>query len=155
MLDNSESKVCFRTLKTTLDNMQWKYEVKEEFFIATSAKGDNMEIPIFVGIDPQKPCLFIHAPMPFEIDPSKTDLFARALCEINFSMLIGSFDLDTTRNRIVYKATLPFMECLVSEAACKYMILLTCYMSDKFNSKLYDLNCGTIGLFDIIESVKN
>ena len=113
-----------------------------------------MAIPLFIGIDPDKPCIFIHSPLPFEIKESKLDIFTRAVCEVNISMLVGNFDYDTKNNRIVFKETLPFMECLVSEAACKYMIMLACLMSDKYNSKFFDLNRGAIELKDFIEYVK-
>lgn len=144
MNENYESKVCFETIKSTLDGMEWKYDVKEEFLIVTSAKGDNMAIHLFIGIDPEKPTIFIHSPMPFDLKESKFDLMARAVCEVNLQMLIGSFDLDSKNKRIVFKVTLPFPECLISEAAVKYIVLLACYMSDKYNSKLYDLNRGAL-----------
>ena len=82
------------------------------------------------------------------------DKIARAVCEANFSMLIGSFDLDTRNNRIVFKSTLPFMESLISEATCKYMILLACYMSDRFNLKFLELDKGDITLEQFIEYVQ-
>ena len=153
MADQYEAKACFDTIKATLDHIQWKYDVKEEFLIATSAKGDNMAIPLFIGIDPDKPCIFIHSPLPFEIKESKMDIFTRAVCEVNIGMLIGNFDYDTKNNRIVFKETMPFMECLVSEAACKYMIMLACLMADKYNSKFFDLNRGAIEVNDFIEYV--
>ena len=103
-----------------------------------------MAIPLFIGIDPEKPAIFIHSPIPFEVKENKIDLMARAICEINLQMLIGSFDLDSKNKRIVFKVTLPFPECLISEAAVKYIVLLACYMSDKYNSKLYDLNRGAL-----------
>ena len=152
MNENYESKVCFETIKATLDNMEWKYDVKEEFLIVTRAKGDNMAIPLFIGIDPEKPAIFIHSPIPFEVKENKIDLMARAICEINLQMLIGSFDLDSKNKRIVFKVTLPFPECLISEAAVKYIVLLACYMSDKYNSKLYDLNRGALDLESFLNS---
>lgn len=152
MNENYESKVCFETIKSTLDGMEWKYEVKEEFLIVTSAKGDNMAIPLFIGIDPEKPTIFIHSPMPFDLKENKLDLMARAVCEVNLQMLIGSFDLDSKNKRIVFKVTLPFPECLISEAAVKYIVLLACYMSDKYNSKLYDLNRGALDLESFLNS---
>ena len=155
MTEKYESQVCFDTIKLTLDNMGWQYDVKEEFLIATSAKGDGMAIPLFIGIDPDKPCIFIHSPLTFEIKENKADIFARAVCETNISMLIGNFDYDIKNNRIVFKETLPFMGCLVSEEVCKYLIMLACLMSDKYGGKFYDLNRGAIDLDDYVKFVQS
>jgi len=51
MDEKNEAKVCFETIKSTLDGMKWNYDVKEDFLIATSANGDNMAIPLFIGIE--------------------------------------------------------------------------------------------------------
>ena len=154
MDEKNEAKVCFETIKSTLDGIKWNYDVKEDFLIATSANGDNMAIPLFIGIDADKPAIYIHSPMPYKVSADNVDKIARAVCEANFSMLIGSFDLDTRNNRIVFKATLPFMESLISEATCKYMILLACYMADRFNLKFLELDKGDITLEQFIEYVQ-
>lgn len=122
--------------------------------IATSANGDNMAIPLFIGIDADKPAIYVHSPMPYKVSADNVDKIACAVCEANFSMLIGSFDLDTRNNRIVFKSTLPFMESLISEATCKYMILLACYMADRFNLKFLELDKGDITLEQFIEYVQ-
>ena len=46
------------------------------------------------------------------------------------------------------------MESLISEATCKYMILLACYMADRFNLKFLELDKGDITLEQFIEYVQ-
>lgn len=149
----SESKVCMETIKAALDKSNWSYDVPEEFFIVTGANGINAPIRLFIGIDTDKPTMYIHSPLPLEVAEDKIDVMARAVCEVNFTMLVGSFDFDIAKRRLVFKSTLPFLESLVSEAVCSYMVVLACLMVDKYYIEFMQLNDGKLTLDEFVQEI--
>ena len=131
-----EAKSLFKTLCTTLDNMQWRYDKDEEnLAIHTSAVGDDLSMKINIRIDAERQVMYLKSPMPFAIPEKVRDTMAKACIIANYTMLNGSFEFDFSDGWLAFKMVIPFMESIISEAVCKYMILLSCNMTDKFNDK--------------------
>ena len=61
-------------------------------------------------------------------------------------MLNGSFEMDRSDGYIGFKTVVPFMESIISEKVCDYMIRMSCDMVDKFNDKFLALSKGDISL---------
>ena len=66
-------------------------------------------------------------------------------------MLNGSFEMDVNDGYIAFKLIVPFMESIVSEKVCRYMINLSCDMVDRFNDKFQKLADNKMTLNDFKE----
>ena len=141
------AKALYKTLCTTLDNMKWKYNKEEDnFIIRTSAVGDDLSMKLMIKIDAERQVMYLKSPMPFTIHENVRDLMGKAILIANYSMLNGSFEFDFSDGYLAFKMVIPYMESIISEAVCKYMIVLSCSMTDKFNDKFQALSEGRMTL---------
>lgn len=136
----SEAKALYGTLCQTLDNMKWRYGKDEDkLVIHTSAIGEDLTIQLFMRVDADRQVMFLKSPMPYTIPENKRETVATAVTVANFAMLNGSFEMDIGKGVLAFKIVVPFMNSLISENVCHYMIMLGCRMTDKFNDKFKSL----------------
>ena len=94
--------------------------------------------------------MYLKSPMPFAIPENVRDTVAKAAIIANYTMLNGSFEFDFDTGYLAFKMVIPYMESMLSEKVCHYMIILSCNMTDKFNDKFQALVEGrmTISEFE-------
>lgn len=149
MSTEMEAKALYDTLCQSLDKMQWRYEKATEngkFVVRTSAVGNDLNMKLIIRIDPERSVMYLKSPMPFSIPEDKRGLVGLGIIIANFAMLNGSFEYDMTDGYLAFKLVVPFMDSIISEAVCSYMIRVSCNMIDKFNDKLLALSEGKISL---------
>ena len=147
MSKESEGKALYGTLCSTLDGMKWTYNKDEEnLVIRTSAVGDDLSMKLMIKIDSERQVMYLKSPMPFDIPTQVRDTMAKAIIMANYSMLNGSFEFDFSDGYLAFKMVIPYMESMISQAVCKYMIVLSCSMTDKFNDKFKALAEGRMSL---------
>ena len=148
------AKSLYNTLCQTLDNMQWKYRKEEESLtIHTSAVGKDLSIPIMIIVDAERQVMYLKSPMPFAIPIEVRDTMAKAVTIANFTMLNGSFEFDMDVGFLAFKMVIPFMDSILSEEVCKYMIGLSCSMTDKFNNKFHAIAEGRMTIEDFCSGI--
>ena len=133
-----EAKAVFDTLCQTLDNMKWRYEKDMEngkYRVTTTAVGDDLTMKFIIRIDIERQVMYLKSPMPFPISENKRAEVGMATLIANYAMLNGCFEYDLVTGYLGFKLIIPFMDSIISEAACDYMIKLSCSMVDKFNDK--------------------
>lgn len=136
MSKEMEAKAMYRTLCQTLDNMKWHYNKEEEkLVIRTSAVGDDLSMKLYMKVDADRSVMYLKSGMPFEVPANRIDTMSKAVIMANWAMLNGSFEMDLSDGYIAFKVVVPFMESIISEKACHYMINLSCRMIDLFNDK--------------------
>ena len=147
MSKEKEAQSLYKTLCQTLDNMNWHYNKEEDkFIIRTSAVGQDLSMKLFMKIDADRQVMYLKSPMPFEIPTYAREKLSTAVIIANYSMLNGSFEFDFADGYLAFKMVVPFMESIISEEVCKYMIVLSCSMTDKYNDKFLALVEGRMTL---------
>ena len=147
MNKEKEAKSLYKTLCQTLDNMKWHYTKEEDkFVIRTSAIGKDLSMKLFMKIDAERQVMYLKSPMPFDIPVSAREQVTKAVVLANYSMLNGSFEFDVTDGYLAFKMVVPYMESIISEKVCHYMITVSCSMTDKFNDKFKALVDGVMTL---------
>lgn len=132
----SEAKVVYGTLCATLDNMKWHYNKDEEnLIVRTSAVGEDLSMKLYIKVDASRSVMYLKSGMPFKVEPNKIWDMMQAVIIANWAMLNGSFEMDRSDGYTAFKVVIPFMESMISEKVCKYMIQMSCDMIDKFNDK--------------------
>ena len=149
MSKESEARSLYKTLCNTLDNMNWGYNKEEDqFIIRTSAVGEDLSMNLFMKIDAERQVMYLKSPMPFAVPVPAREQITKAVVIANYSMLNGSFEFDITDGYLAFKMVVPYMESIISEKVCHYMITLSCSMTDKFNDKFKALVDGRITLHE-------
>lgn len=142
-----EARSLYKTLCQTLDNMKWRYDKEEDkFIIRTSAVGKDLSMKLFMKIDADRQVMYLKSPMPFDIPAYSREKLTTAIIMANYSMLNGSFEFDLNDGYLAFKMVIPYMESIISEKVCHYMITLSCSMTDKFNDKFKALVDGSMSL---------
>lgn len=133
----SEAKIVFGTMCSMLDNRKWNYNKDEEkLIIRTSAVGDDLSIKIYIKVDANRSVMFLKSPMPFTTTRRNVYDVMEAVTIANWAMLNGMFEMDIDQGYVGFKVVVPFMESIISEPLCKYMLDMSCRMVDTFNDKL-------------------
>ena len=155
MSKEAEAKVMYNTLCQTLDNMRWQYSKEEDkLIIRTSAIGQDLSMKLFMKIDEDRQVMYLKSPMPFDIPEDCREMMMKAVIMANYSMLNGSFEFDLSDGYLAFKMVIPYMESIVSEKVCDYMVKLSCNMTDKFNDKFKALVDGTMNITEFEEFCK-
>lgn len=156
MSKESEAKTMYGTLCQTIDNMQWRYGKDEaNLVILAAVVGQNLSIQLFIKVDQERQVMFLKSPMPYTIPQDKREVVATAVAAANFAMLNGSFEFDTTNGNLAFKMVVPFMQSIISESVCRYMILLSCKMTDTYNDKFKALVDERMNLDEFVAFVRN
>lgn len=147
----NEAKVMYGTLCSALDNMKWRYNKEEEnLIVRTSAVGDDLSMKLYMKVDAGRSVMYLKSGMPFPVPKDRIEDLAHAVLIANWAMLNGSFEMDLSDGYVAFKVVVPFMESMISEKVCHYMIEMSCNMIDKFNDKFLAVveNRMTIAEFD-------
>ena len=142
-----EARVMFNTLCQTLDNMQWKYKKEEtegHFAVYTTAIGKDLTMRLTIHIDVDRQVMYLKSPMPFVVAENMRDVMAGAIARANWSMLNGSFEMDYSDGFVAFKMIVPYMSSMIGADVCRYLIVLSCNMIDKFNDKFKSIAEGSM-----------
>ena len=142
----------YRTLRTTLDNMKWKYDPDDKnLVINTSAVGDDLSMKLRFVVSADRSVMYVKSPMPYNIPEDTRGIIGEAVNIANYSMLNGCFEYDRKEGYLAFKMVVPFENCVISEEVCHYMVVLTCRMVDRFNDKFLAVAKGHMSLADFEE----
>lgn len=146
----NEAKVMFNTLCSSLDKKNWKYNKDEEnLIVRTSAVGDDLTMKLYIKVDAARSVMYLKSSMPFSVPQDKIMDMTQAVIIANWAMLNGSFEMDRSDGYIAFKVVIPFMESIISERVCKYMIDMSCDMIDKFNDKFLAVSEGRMTIDEL------
>lgn len=152
---SSDAQKMFETLCAMLDNIKWKYlRDDKNMIVYTSAKGNELTIPLHILISKKRNLMYTKSPMPFLVPKEKMLKMSMATSIANFSMLNGCFELDPESGYIGFRIIVPFGDCQISESICHYMVMLTCEMVDKFNDKFQKILNDEITIDELKAFVK-
>lgn len=139
----NQAKMVFNTLCTTLDKKGWKYDRDDEkLIVRTGAVGDDLSMKLYIKVDAERELMYLKSPMPFTIRPERVRDMETAYGIVNWAMLNGCFEMDRQDGYSGFKLVVVFMESLISESVCRYLINMSCNMIDKYNDKLLAVEEG-------------
>lgn len=149
------AKNTYNTLCKTLDNMKWKYQRDDEKLVVnTTAVGEDLTIKLRIVVSAERQVMYVKSPMPYSIPQTSRDVVSKALHIANFSMLNGCFEYDVNDGYVGFRMVVPFATSTISEEVCRYMVILTCQMVDKFNDKILALAKRNLTLEEFSDAAK-
>ncbi len=146
----SHAQNAYEMLCSTLQNMQWKFSRHDDRMeIITNAIGKAMRIDLHFYVNGERQLMYVKSPVHYKGDDvwgNRAMLIGQAVNAANFAMLNGCFEYEEETGYLAYRMVIPFEGCRLSEEVCKYLVLLTCQMVDKYNQAFADLYSGKISL---------
>lgn len=143
----SEAKVVYNTLCSALTNRKWTYNKEDDnLIVRTSAVGDDLSMKLYIKVDAGRSVMFLKSKMPFPVPQERIHDIMQAITIANWAMLNGMFEMDMNDGYVGFKVVIPFMESMLSEKLCNYMIDMSCRMIDIFNDKLLAVSEGKMTL---------
>ena len=104
----------FKTIRETLDEMDWGYDVDEsKYVIRTGMKGDDLSIPLLIIVENNT--LVFLSPLNLEAKEENYKTVTWELNNINKGIKFGKFFLDGDNGRIFYQFSFPYIEAAVSK----------------------------------------
>lgn len=151
----SEAKVLYGTLCSSLDNRKWNYNKDDdELIVRTSAVGEDLTMKLFIKVDANRSVMYLKSPLPVNVTESNKNDVIFAVTAANWAMLNGMFEMDMADGYVGFKVVVPYMESLISEKLCKYLIDMSCRMIDIFNDKFVAVAEGRMTAAEFAEFAK-
>ena len=153
-MNEISAKKVYDTLCTALDELELKYDKKEDdlaiFFIM---QGDDIPMDFIIQVHQKAAVVHLISPLPFRIEDEKLPEIAMAVCAANNVLLNGSFDFDIQMRRISFRMSLSYYDSLLGKENLKKMVGLSVGMTDDFNDMFLMLNKGLLPLDKFLESI--
>lgn len=144
----------YQRLCKTLENMKWKFQRNDDRReIVTTAIGADLTIGLHFYVNAERQLMYVKSPLAYTISENARDAAGKAVNFANYAMLNGCFEYDADSGYVAFRMVIPFEKCELSEEICRYFVLLTCQMVDKYNNKFFSLSKGEITLEQFKQAV--
>ncbi len=153
--DKKQAAEVYKTVCTTLDGLDIKYDRDDENLNITSrGVGYDLPIEIRILIHPENCVISMLSQMPFRVPENKRKELALAVSMINHVMVDGSFDYNYLDGGIVFRVTSNYRDSLIGAELIRYMFTVSIAMVDEFNDKLFKIAMGAMTLDELKASFK-
>lgn len=149
---NEQAKKIFDTICAMMDSHELKYSTDEErlaVFCTITGEDLPVELNYFVRKTPQVVTLF--SPLPFSVPEDQRMAVATALTVVNDSLIFGAFDFNLNSGKIVFRASVPYMDTELAQEIFFYMLIVANRTTDEYNDKLMMLGKGMYSLADFLK----
>lgn len=150
-----DAKKVYRALLRAVEMNGWTCDKDDENTSVTIAvQGTDLPITFSVFVDGEKQLVKLLSRIPIEFGKDKITDGAVAVCNINYALTDGRFDLDATDGLVYYRMTATFFESDLSQVALLYMINYATWAIDTFNGKLLAISAGNLSVEDFLANMK-
>ena len=137
----------FATLCSFLESDGWPFNKDEEnLVIETSARGNDLAMPIKVKVRADRQLVLLLSTLPFDIPADKRLEVAAAASIVNYRLVNGTFEFNIQTGKLYFRMTNSFIDSTLSPEIFKYMLYCSCGTVDDYNDKFEALVKGEIGL---------
>lgn len=148
------AKSMFATFCQALDSNDWKYKKNEEKLrIDCGARGDDLPMDLVIDVDDERGFVMVISNLPFRIQEDKRVECAAAVCAVNNVLVHGCFDFNVADGNMFFRMTNSFIDSILSEDLCAYMLYCACQTIDEYNDKFLMLSKGMLSLEKFIETI--
>ena len=145
-------KKIYGDLCQALDNHEWRYtRHDEDLTITMGMTGDDLPIEMIIRINDKAQVVSVYSVLPVTVPEDKRVLMATAVCVANNNLVNGSFDLDVSKGRMVWRLCTTYRGSLLGSDAYQYMVMVSASTVDKYNDRFLMLAKGMIDLPKFID----
>ena len=137
----------YATLCSFLESDGWPVKKDDEnLTIDTSARGNDLAMPLTVKVRTDRQLVWLLSALPFEIPADKRLEIAAAASIVNFRLINGTFEFNIQTGKLYFRMTNSFIDTTLSPEIFKYMLYCSCSTVDDYNDKFEALAKGEIGV---------
>lgn len=142
-----KAKEVYDSLCEELTGMGLRYKkVEEDLALTLAGTGDDIPMEFVIKVDADRQLVRLMSMLPFTVPEEKYGDIAAAVCQTNYRLADGSFDLHLNRGKIMFKMTSSFRNSLISGELLKYMIQCAIFTVDKYNDQYLMITKGALTL---------
>ena len=147
-----QANTVYGTLCDALNAREWHYEEdKEKLTIRLNVSGDDISMRLIFIVDADRQLLRLLSFLPFKVKEDKRTELAVALCETNYAMADGGFDMDLSDGSILFRMNASYRDSIIGEDLVQYVISCACHTIDKYNDRFFMLAKGMITIEQFVE----
>jgi hypothetical protein len=139
-----------------LDDEEWRYEIiAEGQTVLASVRGDNgtWSIAIEVGKDADDRRILVHSIFPVRTPQARRVAVAELIARINFSLIIGNFELDMNDGEIRFKTSLNLADGRLTRAMFECLLLSNFSMMDEYWQNIMSVAYGGLESANLVEAI--
>lgn len=149
-----QANTVYGTLCDALNAREWHYEEdKEKLTIRLNVSGDDISMRLIFIVDADRQLLRLLSFLPFKVKEDKRTELAVALCETNYAMADGGFDMDLSDGSILFRMNASYRDSIIGEDLVQYVISCACHTIDKYNDLYLMLAKDLMDLSTFIEKM--
>ena len=142
----------YATLCEFLTTDQWPFQKKDdELLIETSARGNDLPMPILVKVRTDRQLVLLLSTLPFDVPADKRLEIAAAASIVNYRLVNGTFEFNISTGKLYFRMANSFIDTTLDPEIFKYMLYCSCRTVDDYNDKFEALIKGEIGLDAFME----
>ncbi len=123
----------FEFIKSFLKENDFDVQPTDILELGFKVVGEDLEIPVIIGVDYKRSLIKFRSPLNFGIDESKSKECAFFVCHINFGMSDGCFEYDYIHKRVAFRTEIFYSKDKISEELIGYMLKEALEIVDKYN----------------------
>ena len=149
-----QARTVYDTLRDALNAREWHYdEEAEKLTIRLNVTGDDIAMRLIFIVDAERQLLRLLSFLPFKVKEDKRTELAVAICETNYAMADGGFDMDLSDGSILFRINASYRDSIIGEELVQYVISCACHTIDKYNDLYLMLSKGLMDLSTVIEKI--
>lgn len=142
-----QAKNVLKTLCKVLDREKLKYNVDEkDCTLSIAMQGADLPIRIMFKSDADRGIITGISHLDYVVAEDKRYDMAVAVTMVNYRLVMGSFDYDLSKGKILYRMTTAFMDSVIGEAAMKTLFFCIASTVERYNDKFLKLSMGAYDL---------
>lgn len=136
------AKAVYQSICTVLDGMQINYrKVEEDMVILFGHRGKDMNHDLIIAVNEKQEAIQMIEKLPFNMDPSKSNDIAAAVCYANDRLLCGKFSYNM-EDRLTFEIAQFFSGSLIGNETIERMLMALVLTVEDFDDKFMALNNG-------------
>lgn len=141
-------------LISELDSKKWNYkEDRKNRSVSFNVNGDLLPVAYNIIIDAERQLIKLRSVLPFDVKDDEAYALIFAVCRTNCCLTDGRFKLILENRTVLFDMTCSYIDSLIGEEVFDFLIFYTFIVVNKYNSRLRDLNEGTIDIQKYIEKI--
>ena len=142
----------YNALCAMLDEKNVEYKKHEDDFIVDfTVVGEDFPMQIILNVDAERELIRLLSPIPVTFGDDKRLDGAIATCQVNYSLVDGSFDYNYKKGTISFRMTSSYIDSIISKDLLRYMVGVAGYTIDEYNDKFVMLANGELPLETFLE----
>lgn len=143
----------FETICSMFDSMELRYEKHVENLVVTcTVTGDDIPMDILFAVDEEMQLVRLVSPLPGTVPEDKRADMAIVITFVNNMLANGSFDLDLSDGKIMFRLTQSYIDSILGNGMFAYMFMASAKLIDEYNDKFLMLAKGMCTVDQFINS---